>query len=139
MKNLHPHNVSIHINFYHNRFINECPRKSFVKILQRRTDVMSLLRCRRTYVLNNAIHYSFCSCQAQFYKFSSLTPLCFVACVLQYIQTRVSDPSHLNRRIQIFLIRMHLKMHQNSYCQSEKFITKLLIIGFRTYRETYVI
>ena len=32
MKILHHHNVSIHINFHKNRFINECARKILAKI-----------------------------------------------------------------------------------------------------------
>jgi hypothetical protein len=30
MKYLHIHNISIHLNFYHNRFINECVRRIFL-------------------------------------------------------------------------------------------------------------
>ena len=36
MKYLRIHNVSIHINFYQNRFINECVRKTFHKFPYRR-------------------------------------------------------------------------------------------------------
>ena len=31
IKYLHIHNISIHIIFYQNRFINECVRKNFLK------------------------------------------------------------------------------------------------------------
>ena len=34
MKNLHLQNVSIHIDFYHNRFLNENARKNFVKMFE---------------------------------------------------------------------------------------------------------
>ena len=32
-KNKHPHNVSIHVNFYQDPFINECAREIIAKIL----------------------------------------------------------------------------------------------------------
>ena len=56
MKYLHIHNISIHINFYQNRFINECVRRIF---LNSRKDVKTERRsffvsCRRTYVLNKS-------------------------------------------------------------------------------------
>ena len=34
MKYLRIHNVSTHIKFYHNRFINECVRKTFLKFVR---------------------------------------------------------------------------------------------------------
>ena len=34
------HNVSIHINFYQNRFINECVRKNFLKFLERQDELL---------------------------------------------------------------------------------------------------
>ena len=37
MKYLRIHNVSIHIKFYLNRFINECVRKNFLKLALRQT------------------------------------------------------------------------------------------------------
>ena len=55
------HNISVHINFYQNRFINESVRKNFLKIsegkTERRKDVKTERRsffvsCRN-YVLNN--------------------------------------------------------------------------------------
>ena len=39
MKYLRIYNLSIHINFYQNRFINESGRKNFVKFSYRRKDV----------------------------------------------------------------------------------------------------
>ena len=39
MKYLCIHNVSIHINFYQNRFINECGWKTFLKFSYRRKDI----------------------------------------------------------------------------------------------------
>ena len=64
MKNLRLHNVSIHRNFYQNRFINEYDRKKKAKISEsqslevtesrshRVTESQSfLVRYRRTYVL----------------------------------------------------------------------------------------
>ena len=56
MAYLRIHNVSIHINFYQNRFINECVRIFFLNSRKdRRKDGNSefFVRCRRTYVLNN--------------------------------------------------------------------------------------
>ena len=66
MKYLRNHNISIHINFYQNRFINECARKKKAKIPEFRSFTVSefhsfrvsqfqsfFVRCRRTYVLNN--------------------------------------------------------------------------------------
>ena len=51
MKNMRIHNVSIHLNFDQNRFINEYARKNF---LNPRRDVRTdgIVRFRRTYVLN---------------------------------------------------------------------------------------
>ena len=49
VKYLRVHNVSIHINFDRNRFINQCVRKTFLKFPYRRS---FFVRCRRTYVLN---------------------------------------------------------------------------------------
>ena len=37
MKYLHIHNISIHIIFYQNRFINECTRKNFLKFSEGQT------------------------------------------------------------------------------------------------------
>ena len=48
MKYLHIHNISIHINFYQNLFLNEC-----VKIPGSHSFRVFFVRCRRTYVLNN--------------------------------------------------------------------------------------
>jgi hypothetical protein len=39
MKYLRIHNIGIHINFYQNRFINECVRMNFLKFSYRRKDV----------------------------------------------------------------------------------------------------
>ena len=39
MKYLRIHNISIHIIFYQNRFINECVRKNFLKFSEGRKDV----------------------------------------------------------------------------------------------------
>ena len=53
MKYLRIHNVSMHIKFYHNRFIN---RNTFRKFPYRRKDrgkdVVFFARCRRTYAMN---------------------------------------------------------------------------------------
>ena len=62
MKNLRLHNVSIHRNFYQNRFINECARKKKAKIPESQSPRVPesrsfLVRYRRTYVLNNIINY----------------------------------------------------------------------------------
>ena len=38
------------------------------------------------------------------------------------------DPSHFNRRIRIFRIRIHMKMHLNSKFQSRNSSTTLLFI-----------
>ena len=59
MKNLCLHNVSIHTNFYQNRFINEYDRKKKAKISESRSLGVPesrshgsfLVRYRRTYVL----------------------------------------------------------------------------------------
>ena len=55
MKYLRIHNVSIHIDFYQNQFINECFRKTDGKT-ERRKDVKTefFVRCRRIYVLNSS-------------------------------------------------------------------------------------
>ena len=47
--------LRIHINFYHNRIINECARKVKVKIpeSQFQSFTVFFVRCRRTYVLKN--------------------------------------------------------------------------------------
>ena len=37
MKYLSIYNISIHLNFYQNRFINESVRKNFLKFLERQT------------------------------------------------------------------------------------------------------
>ena len=39
MKYLRIYNISIHINFHQNRFINESVRKNFLKFAERRKDV----------------------------------------------------------------------------------------------------
>ena len=39
MKYLRIYNISIHINFYQNQFINECVRKNFLKFSEGRKDV----------------------------------------------------------------------------------------------------
>ena len=56
MKYLCIHDVSVHINFYQNRFINECVRKNFLKFPLRQTerckDGLLFVRCRKTYRLN---------------------------------------------------------------------------------------
>ena len=52
MKKLWLHNVSIHIDFYQNRFINEYARKKKAKITESQS---FLVRYRRTYVLNKDI------------------------------------------------------------------------------------
>ena len=51
MKNMRIHNVSIHLNFDQNRFINEYAKMNF---LNPRRDVRTdrIVRFRRTYVLN---------------------------------------------------------------------------------------
>ena len=58
MKNLRLCNVSIHIHFYLNRFINECGRKIKAKTLESQSFTVSqsqsfFVRFKRTYVLNN--------------------------------------------------------------------------------------
>ena len=62
MKYLRNHNnISIHIIFYQNQFINECVRKKFLKFSERQLErhkdgkTEFFVRCRRTYVLNNTI------------------------------------------------------------------------------------
>ena len=50
MKNLRLHNVSIHRNFYQNKFINEYARKKKAKFSESRS---FLVRYRRTYVLKD--------------------------------------------------------------------------------------
>ena len=57
---------------------------------------------------------------------------------VKQLSSRFSDPSHFKRRIRIFWIRFHLKMHRYSKCQSRKFITAFLIIGFCNYRQNYM-
>ena len=60
IKYLRIHNISIHINFYQNRLINECVRKNFLKFSERQTKRRSFfVRCRRTYVLNNLLEPQF--------------------------------------------------------------------------------
>ena len=49
--------------------------------------------------------------------------------------TGVSDPSHFNRRIRTFRIRIHLKMHSIKNVKAGNLLALLLIIGFRNYRE----
>ena len=54
IKYLRIQNVSIHIIFYQNRFINKCFRKNFLKFHKKKdgkTDFFVI--CRRTYVQNN--------------------------------------------------------------------------------------
>ena len=58
IKNLHLHNVSIHRNFFKNRFINECAKKKKDKIPESWSHEIPesrsfLVRYRRTYVLDN--------------------------------------------------------------------------------------
>ena len=55
MKNLRLYNVSIHINFYPDRFLNECARKKKSKLAEYRNYVKTLffVSYRRTYDLNN--------------------------------------------------------------------------------------
>ena len=60
MKYLRINNISIPINFYQNRFINECARKIKAKIPEFHSFRVSqfqsfFVRCRRTYVLNKAL------------------------------------------------------------------------------------
>ena len=55
MEYLRIHNISIHIIFYQNRFINECNKKNFLKIPERQSNRDVFVRCRRTYVLNKRI------------------------------------------------------------------------------------
>ena len=52
MKYLRIHNVSIHINFYQNQFINVLGRIFLNSSKDRRKDGV-FVRCRRTYVFNN--------------------------------------------------------------------------------------
>ena len=52
MKYLRLHNISIHINVYQNRFINECARKIKAKIPESQSFRVFFVRFRRTYVLN---------------------------------------------------------------------------------------
>ena len=51
MKNLHLNNVSIHIKFQQNRFINNCVRKKKAKMPEFRS---FLVRYRRNYVIKNS-------------------------------------------------------------------------------------
>ena len=53
MKYLRIHNITIHINHYKNRFINECARKIKDKIPESHSFRVFFVRCRRTYVLKN--------------------------------------------------------------------------------------
>ena len=50
MKNLRLHNVSIHRNFYQNRLIYKCVKKSLAKIPGSQS---FFVRCRRTVILTN--------------------------------------------------------------------------------------
>ena len=45
------HNVSIHIDFYQNRFINECVRNNFLKFLERQMTFCDLQWTLRSYLL----------------------------------------------------------------------------------------
>ena len=54
-----PHNVSIHRNFYQNRFINEYARKKKAKISESLSHRFFLVRYRRTCVLNKTIKTQF--------------------------------------------------------------------------------
>ena len=38
MKYFRIYNISIHMNFYQNRFINECVKKNFLKFSERQTE-----------------------------------------------------------------------------------------------------
>ena len=54
IKNVRLLNVSIHRNFYQNRFINECAKKKKKKKKAKIPEFHSyFVRCRRTYVINN--------------------------------------------------------------------------------------
>ena len=57
MKNLRLHNVSIHRNFYQNRFINKYAKKKKAKILESQSHGVPefLVRYRRTYILNKKL------------------------------------------------------------------------------------
>ena len=52
IKYLRNYNISMYINFYQNRFINECARKKKAKIPEFQSFRVFFVRCRRTYVLN---------------------------------------------------------------------------------------
>ena len=49
-KKLRLHIVSIYINLYQNRFINECTRKDFLRFSEGQRSYF--VRCKRIYVLN---------------------------------------------------------------------------------------
>ena len=49
LKYLRIHNVSIHINFYHNRFMNECIRKNFLEFPERQMTFFDLQWSLRLY------------------------------------------------------------------------------------------
>ena len=53
MKYLRLYNISILINFFQNRFINECARK--IKSTEFHSFTVFFVRIRRTYVLENMI------------------------------------------------------------------------------------
>ena len=50
MKYLRLHNISIHINIYQNRFINECARMIKAKIPESQSLRVFFVRCRITYM-----------------------------------------------------------------------------------------
>ena len=53
MKYLCLYNVSIHIKFYQNQFVNECARKINAKIPESQRFTVFFAKYRRTYVLKN--------------------------------------------------------------------------------------
>ena len=80
MKYLRIYNISIHINFYQNRFINESVRKNFLKFSERQTerrkDGVFFVSCRRTYVLNNQTEFSTKVVKLRFKPLISITKRC---------------------------------------------------------------
>jgi hypothetical protein len=72
MKYLRNHNINIHINFYQNRFINECARKKKAKIPEFQS---FFVRCRRTYVLNQniSIQVAFYICARHEFEYIALS------------------------------------------------------------------
>ena len=53
IKYLRIYNISIHINFYQNGFINECLRKNFLKFAERRKDVKTERRKEKSASFTN--------------------------------------------------------------------------------------